>query len=216
MDEIDEAAQKNINAVKVLVVGVGGLGSSVLLNLASIGVEHFGLADFDEVSLSNLNRQYIHNQKGLGQKKVVSAKAWLQDYNSKIKVKCFDEKLTCDNSDEILAGFDIIVDCLDNWEGKFLLSVACEKLSKPLVHGGVEGYRGQVMTILPNSKKLTEIFDGQNPQAEVFRGIIAPIVSIIGAIQANEVLNLVLGKEVLSNKILMYDVETNESRRIDL
>lgn len=219
LDNIDELAQKKINSMRVLVVGVGGLGSAVLVNLASIGIENFGLVDFDVVSVSNLNRQYVHSEKTLGIKKVLSAKTWLEGYNSKIKVEGFDIKLDISHPItyhlSLITNYDIIVDCLDNWESKFLLEKICQKLSKPLVHGGVEGFRGQVMTILPNSKKLSDIFNF-GEKVEIFRGIISPIVSVIGALQAKEVLNLILGEKVLSDEILMYDIDKNEIKRISL
>lgn len=203
--------QKKINDTKVLVCGLGGLGSAVITNLACVGVENFGFLDCDIIDESNFNRQYIHNSKNIGVKKTTSSQEWVKNYNPAAHIELFETRLCQENCEDIIKNFDIVVDCFDNWESKFLLNESCVKLSKPLVFAGVEGSKGQVMTIFKSTclECVLSRSDG-----EVFRGITSPIVSIIGAIQANEVINIILNKPVLKDTILLYDLSKHEMKKI--
>lgn len=208
--------QKKLNKLKVLVCGAGGLGSSVLTNLACIGIETIGIIDFDRVSVSNLNRQFIHNEDNINNFKVVSAEKWLKKYNSNIKTNLYDIKLTDDNTEEIILSYDIAVDCFDNWESKFLLNKICIEENIPFIHLGVENYMGQVMTIIPHKSACLECII-ENRSNKIDKGIISPIVNIIGSIGANEVINFTLNKSnLLTNTILSYDINNNTMRKIKL
>ena len=149
MPEIGFEGQKKLANSKVLVCGAGGLGSTVLLNLASLGIGHIGIIDNDIVELSNLNRQYIHSPLYLGKDKVESAKCRIEEFNKDIQIKTFKTRLNAENYKNIVDGYNFIVDCFDSFESKFLLNDIALDMKIPLVHGGVTGFCGQVMTIIP-------------------------------------------------------------------
>ncbi len=201
----DEKLQKKIADTKVLVCGAGGLGSSVLVNLAGLGVINIGIMDFDVVEIHNLNRQFIHSEKNISKLKTQSAKEYLLNFNSSLQVDLFDIKFAGSNCDEIISKYDIIVDCFDSYSSKFELLKACLRLNKTLVHGGVQEYFGQVM-VVDNQSSCYQCFLSENIDVKQKKGIISPVVSIIGSIQAMEVFKIIANKDdVLKNTILFYD-----------
>ncbi len=152
--KLDLKGKKKLANSKVLYVcGAGGLGSTVLLNLASLGIGHIGIIDNDIVELSNLNRQYIHSPLYLGKDKVESAKCRIEEFNKDIQIKTFKTRLNAENYKNIVDGYNFIVDCFDSFESKFLLNDIALDMKIPLVHGGVTGFCGQVMTIIPKESK---------------------------------------------------------------
>ena len=191
MPEIGFEGQKKLANSKVLVCGAGGLGSTVLLNLASLGIGHIGIIDNDIVELSNLNRQYIHSPLYLGKDKVESAKC---------------TRLNAENYKNIVDGYNFIVDCFDSFESKFLLNDIALDMKIPLVHGGVTGFCGQVMTIIPKESACLRCILPQDEQEYMVKGIVSPTVSTIASIESMEVLKLILNiGEPLINKILVFD-----------
>lgn len=205
--------QKKLAQSKVLVCGCGGLGSSVITNLISLGVENLILLDCDIVEISNFNRQFIHKEKNLGQLKTLSAKEFVEGFNSRIKVKLINQKLNNQNVEEIVAKIDCVVDCFDNWEAKFLLNKYCVNKKIPLVHGGVEKNYGQVFSVLSPQTACLECFlSGKNSVAN--KEILAPTVNLIGSIMANEILKILLKKTSEISVILRYDLRKNEFKKI--
>ena len=142
--------QERLITSKVLVMGAGGLGSGVIMNLAAIGVGQIKIVDCDVVDETNLNRQIIHKYKNIGRAKVMSAKDWIQEFNPDIKVELDKTKLHELNYFNTIENYDIIVDCFDTNEAKYMLNEIAIRHNKILVHGGVRGFRGQVTTIIPN------------------------------------------------------------------
>lgn len=205
--EVGIKGQKKLSDAKVLVCGAGGLGSTVIVNLASLGVGHIGIIDNDTVELSNLNRQYIHNLSSLKHPKTDSAKAWVQNYNRDIQTETFKIRLDKKNYIDIVAKYDILADCFDSFESKFLLNDISLKMQKPLIHAGVTEFSGQVMTIIPNkSACLRCIFPDANLDACVAKGVVSPAVSLIASVQSMEILKLIINKgSLLTNKILSID-----------
>lgn len=216
LNEIQKEGQERLNAAKVLIAGVGGLGSSVAYNLACLGVHNLGLLDYDRVEASNLNRQILHNEPSLGLKKTTSAKQTLQNFNSNIEIVehnlIYEEK----NGKELLKNYDIIMDCFDNFQSKFLLNKHCVELNKPLIHAGVEKLSGQVMSILPNKTACLSCLLEEKINMEVDKAIISPIINIIGSIASYEATKFILGKEdeLSTNQILIYDLKTNTIRKV--
>ena len=206
-DGITKEAQEKLFASRVLVMGAGGLGSGVIMNLAALGVGQIKIIDGDILEESNLNRQIIHKYKNIGRAKVISAKDWVQEFNPDIKVELDKIRINELNYFNIIQGYDIIVDCFDSYESKYMLNEIALRHNKVLIHGGVQGFRGQVTTIVPTKTGCLSCVM-QKPQAfkdEIFASI-SPVVNLISSLQAQEVLKVVTGVgEPLLNKILIFD-----------
>ena len=215
LKELGVEGQNKLLGAKVLVAGAGGLGSSVISNLACLGVGMLGIVDFDRLEQSNFNRQYIYKSDELGKEKVFLAKKWVESYNPDIKVRAYNLKLDETNYKEILNDYDIVIDCFDSFESKFLLNKACVRAEKILIHGGVQEFMGQVMTVIPHkSACLACVFDEYEPNLPP-KGILSPIINVIGSIQALEAVKIILGKEnLLTNTILSYDCMEHKLKKL--
>lgn len=216
LPEIGLEGQKKLLLARVLVVGIGGLGSSVLYYLASSGVGNLGIIDFDKVDLSNLHRQVIHSSKDIGKSKVTSAKEKINQINPDVNITTFEKKLNEENVEQILKDFDIVVDCLDTFKDKFLINDYCLKLNKKLIHAGSVGYEGQLLTIIPGkSISLRDLFadgvpsDSRGGCREV--GVLPTCVGVLSTLQANEVLKIILGiGKLYTNRILKFNALTGK------
>ena len=144
LPEVGEEGQKKLAESRVLVVGAGGLGSPVSLYLAAAGVGTIGIADFDRVDVSNLQRQILYREQDIGKAKAELAAEQLQSRNHSVQVEVYPEGITAENAEEILAKFDVIVDASDNFPTRYLLSDTCMKLGKPDVYGAICEFAGQV------------------------------------------------------------------------
>ncbi|ACJ17112.1 molybdenum cofactor biosynthesis protein MoeB [Thermococcus onnurineus NA1] len=210
--------QEKLKNSKVAVVGVGGLGSPVAYYLAAAGIGTLLLIDEQTPELSNLNRQVLHWEEDLDKNsKPISAKWKLERFNSDIKIETFVGRLSEENIDEILEGVEVIVDCLDNFETRFLLDDYAQRKKIPLVHGAVEGTYGQVTTIVPGfTKSLREIFPNVGRKKEKFP-ILGATAGVIGTLQAMEVVKLLTGiGEPLLNKLLIVDLAFNTFDVVEL
>ena len=158
---VEEEGQEKLLKSSVLVVGAGGLGSPALMYLAAAGVGRIGIIDNDTVSSSNLQRQIIHNSSWVGKSKVESASNWIKGLNSDIDVVEMEDRLTHENSLEILSGYDVIIDGTDNFQSRYLIGDACEILDKPWIFGSIHRFEGQVSTFNhnggPNSVSYTHL-----------------------------------------------------------
>lgn len=204
--EIGVEGQNKLLNSKVLVCGAGGLGSTVILNLAALGVGNIGIVDNDVLELSNLNRQYIHGLSNLGHDKVKSAKDRIEGFNRDIKIETYKTRLNFENYRDIVNGYDIIVDCFDSFESKFLLNDIALDMEKPLVHGGVTEFRGQVMTVIPKKTACLRCVFPQDEQEYIVKGVVSPAVATIASIESMEILKLILSiGTLLMDKMLVYD-----------
>ncbi|WAV88762.1 molybdopterin-synthase adenylyltransferase MoeB [Oxalobacter aliiformigenes] len=211
LPQIGIQGQEKLGKARVLIVGAGGLGSPVALYLAAAGVGTIGLLDFDEVELSNLQRQVIHSTRDIGRPKVASAKDRIRALNPAVNVEVFNTKLTSENALEIMAGYDIIVDGTDNFQSRYLINDACVLLRKPDVYGSIYRFDG-----------LASVFDARkgpcyrclypDPPAPGTvpscgeAGVVGVISGMIGTIQANEVVKLIVGGgEPLIGRLLSLD-----------
>ena len=217
LNEIGEKGQAKLFASKVLVIGAGGLASSTLLYLASSGVGTIGVVDFDKVSLDNLPRQILYGEKDIGKFKVDAVKEKLESLNSDIHVKTYKTKLDEKNAKELFKGYDIVLDCVDNFETKFIINDVCKELSIPLVTAGVSGYAGQVMVVTPKSKHdFKSIFSTlplniSKEDKDADRGVFPLAVATVSNIQCNEVLKLLLDiGDHLIDKMLVIDTSNNK------
>lgn len=204
-----EAGQERLKAARVLVVGAGGLGSPASLYLAAAGIGTVGLADFDRVELSNLQRQILHSTADLGRLKAVSGRETLQALNPAVQVPIYKEALTCDSLKELLQRepYDMVVDAVDDPLTKFAINDACVALQKPYVHGGILGFQGQLMTYVPGAGAcLRCLFPEAPAQRGGKNGVLGAVPAVIGSLQAAEVIKYLLGiGELLTGRLLTYD-----------
>ncbi len=216
IERIGIEGQNKLLQSKVLVCGAGGLGSTVIANLASLGIGKIGIVDNDCLELSNLNRQYIHKFNNLGEIKVKSAKKWINEFNPEIEVKTYLIRLDESNYNDIVSEYNLIIDCFDSFHSKFLLNKIAIKTDKTLIHGGVSEFFGQVTTIVPNK---TACLNCVLPQEDEFvlKGVLSPAVSLIASIQAMETVKVILNiGENLENKFLSYNGLNMSFRTINL
>ena len=218
---VDFDGQEKLKDSKMLIVGLGGLGCAAAQYLTAAGVGHLTLLDFDTVSLSNLQRQVLHCDARLEMPKVESAKIALLQLNPHVKIDTINAKLDEEKLAEILPHFDIILDCTDNVEIRNQLDRQCEKAKVPLISGAAIRMEGQVSVFTyepgtPSYRDLSQLF-GQNLLSCVEAGVLAPIVGIIGAIQALEAIKvqLKIGKN-LCGRLLMIDGFSMNVREIKL
>lgn len=216
--QVGEAGQERLLNAKVLVAGAGGLGSTVITSLSAVGVGTLGIVDQDTIELSNLNRQYIHMPKSLGKAKVTSAKSWVNTFNPDIEVVPYQTRLTLENYEDIIPGYDLVVDCFDSFDSKFTLNKACVQSSKTLIHGGVTEFYGQVITIIPGKSSCTScIFPEKQSNDYVTKGVISPAVSFIASVQAMEVIKVLLNIDsLLVDTLLCYDGLAQSVKKISL
>ena len=210
---IGQDGQNKLLSAKVLVCGCGGLGSFVIANLAALGIGNIGLVDDDSVEISNFNRQFLHNT--IGEKKVLSAQKWINTFNPEINTKTYETRLNISNYSDIIKDYEIIVDCFDSYESKFLLNDIAVKDKKILIHGGVSEFYGQATVIKPGTPCLRCLFD--YVEDNVPKGIISPVVSVIASIQAVEVTKQILNlPNTLEGLLLTYNGIKNEFKKLQM
>lgn len=220
LPEVGGKGQQKIARSRMLIVGAGGLGSPAALYLAAAGVGTIGLIDSDVVDLSNLQRQVIHHTPDLGRPKVLSAKEKIQALNPDVNVLMFEDRLSARNALELVRGYDIVIDGVDNFPTKFLINDACFFAEKPLVHGGILRFDGRVFTIIPKQSACYRcVFRHPPPPGLVAScqeaGVIGVLAGIIGTIQATEALKLVLGVgRPLTDRMLDFDARRTTFREI--
>lgn len=210
IEEIGLEGQKKIMASKVLVIGVGGLGSPVIQYLAASGVGTLGVADFDEVELHNLNRQIIHTESSVGLSKVKSAETFVENFNHQVIFTGIEEKINENNAEKILSQYDIIVDGSDNFSTRYLVNDTCVKLKKTLVYGSILGFSGQVAVFNHNgSKNLRDIFpeppfDEDMPDCDSL-GVLGALPGIIGSMMALQTLKIITDLPVSVNQLTLVN-----------
>jgi adenylyltransferase/sulfurtransferase len=209
MDDVGPEGQAALLDSSVLVVGAGGLGAPVLQYLAAAGVGHLGIADDDVVELSNLQRQVIHGNDDVGRPKVDSAREFIEQLNPDIEVTTRETRVTQDNVESLIEGYDVVVDASDNFPTRFLLNDACMLAGVPLSHGAVYQFEGQATTITGRPCYRC-LFPEAPPEGAVpdcaTAGVLGVLPGTIGAIQATEVVKLLMGLgETLHGRLLAYD-----------
>jgi sulfur-carrier protein adenylyltransferase/sulfurtransferase len=209
--EVGEEGQAKLLKAKVLLMGAGGLGSPAALYLAAAGVGTLGLIDMDVVDVSNLQRQILHTQERTGMAKTESAKIAIQALNPDVKVVPFQERLTSENVLRVLDGFDMVLDGGDNFPTRYLLNDACVVQKKPNIHGSIFRFEGQCTTFLPGKGPCYRCLYPAPPPPDMApscaeAGVLGVLPGIIGLMQANEAIKLILGKgEPLVGRLLTFD-----------
>jgi molybdopterin/thiamine biosynthesis adenylyltransferase/rhodanese-related sulfurtransferase len=212
LPEVGEAGQAKLLASKVLLLGAGGLGSPAALYLAAAGVGTLGLVDADVVDASNLQRQILHATSRVGASKVDSAEIAIKDLNPDVKVVKFQERLDSSNVERIFSGFDVVVDGCDNFPTRYLVNDASVFMKKPVVHGSIFRFEGQVTSFVPGSGGPCYrcLYPEPPPPALApscqEAGVLGILPGVIGVLQATEAIKLVLGKgDLLNGRLLTYD-----------
>lgn len=208
--EVGAGGQERLLGSRVLIVGVGALGSPAALYLAAAGVGTIGLADHDRVRLSNLQRQVIHSVEGLNQAKVEVAGRTVRRLNPDVTVEAIDETVDERNAMDLLRRFDVIVDGTDTFRARYLLSDAAYLSRKPLVHGSIFRIEGQVTVFIPGRGCYRCLYPEPPPpgaiEASEAVGVFAALPGIVGTIQAAETIKLLLGMgDGLINRVLLHD-----------
>ena len=216
--------QKKLLMSKVFILGMGGLGSPISIYLASAGIGNLGIADFDNVELSNLQRQVLFDQKSINKSKVEVAKKKLLSINSKLKIDIYKKKITKKNIDKIINNYDVIVDGSDNFQTKYLINDSCIKNKKTLVSAALRGFEAQITTIKgwvksKNNPCYRCMFPEMNKDDynESYQdcGIIGGIAGIAGSLQSVEVIKEILGiGKNLVGELLIIDLLFDKFRKI--
>lgn len=222
LPEVGVAGQEKICNARVLCIGTGGLGSPLGLYLAAAGVGTLGMVDFDVVDFSNLQRQVVHGESTVGKLKVDSAKARLTDLNSSIDVVTYNTRLTSENALGIFQDYDIIVDGTDNFPTRYLANDACVLLGKPYIYGSILRFEGQASVFYSKEGPCYRCLYPEPPPPGLVPscaegGVLGILPGIVGLIQANEVIKLILGKgETLVGRLLLFDALTMKFREMKL
>ncbi len=222
LPDVDVAGQQRLLDSRVLIIGAGGLGSPVAMYLAAAGVGQLVLVDFDEVDLSNLQRQILHGSHDLGRPKVESARDTLAVINPEVNVIAINKKLEGEALLAEVATADVVVDASDNFATRFAVNDACVAAKKPLVSGAAIRMEGQV-SVFHNERPDSPCYrclyrdEGELAQTCSENGVLAPVVGIIGTIQATEVLKVLLGiGDTLDGRLLLLDALSMEWRSMKL
>ncbi len=220
LPKVGSEGQEHLLKSSVLVVGAGGLGSPALMYLTAAGVGRIGIIDNDSVSVSNLQRQIIHNSAWIDRPKVESASNWISGLNSDVDVIEINDRLTHENSLEILEDYDVIIDGTDNFQSRYLIGDTCEILGKPWIFGSIHRFEGQVSTFnLNDGPNYRDLFPTPPPLELAPNcseaGVLGVLPGIVGTIQATEAIKVILGiGECLSGKLLAIDALSMEMRAL--
>lgn len=219
---MDVAGQQELVDATVLIVGMGGLGCPAAMYLSAAGVGHLVIADDDTVEITNLQRQIAHEQSNLGESKVSSAETTLKGLNPDVRITQIKNRLEGDLLEQVVVSADVVVDASDNFNTRFAVNQSCLKNKKPLVSGAAIRMEGQVA-----------VFDSENPESPCYQclysecddddascsqnGVMAPLVGIIGSVQAMETIKLITGiGNSLVGRLLLLDAATMQWREMKL
>ncbi|HEX8735926.1 MAG TPA: molybdopterin-synthase adenylyltransferase MoeB, partial [Pyrinomonadaceae bacterium] len=222
LPEVGLEGQKKLKAARVLMIGTGGLGSPLGLYLAAAGIGTLGIVDFDVVDESNLQRQIIHGTKDVGRPKIASAKDRLQDINPNTKIEAFETRLTSENALKLFADFDVVVDGTDNFPTRYLVNDASVLTGKPNVYGSIFRFEGQASVFWAEKGACYRCLYPEPPPPGLVPscaegGVLGVLPGIVGTIQANEVIKVILGAEgILLNRLLLFDAWKMRFRELKL
>jgi sulfur-carrier protein adenylyltransferase/sulfurtransferase len=223
MPEVGVGGQRRLKAARVLMIGTGGLGSPAGLYLAAAGVGTLGLVDFDVVEESNLQRQIIHGTKDVGRPKIESARDRLRDVNPHVRIETYEARLTSENALELFRGYDVVVDGTDNFPTRYLVNDACVLAGRPNVYGSIFRFEGQASVFWAERGACYRCLYPEPPPPGLVPscaegGVLGVLPGIVGAIQANETIKLLLGATdgALVNRLLLFDAWRMRFRELKL
>lgn len=219
LPQLGVKGQKRLKESSVLLVGLGGLGATVLASLVMAGVGSIGLVDGDVVSISNLQRQVIYTERQVGTPKTVAAEDYVRDHNSNVKVQRYPEYLTVDNAERLIREYDLVINGTDNFPTRYLVNDVSVLCRKPLVDGSILRFEGQVAIFAPGSGCYRCLYP-KAPAGNLVPtcadvGVLGPVASIVGALQANEAIKLLAGIEpTLRGKLILLDLLSGMIRTV--
>lgn len=221
LPEIGIEGQQRLAAARVLIIGLGGLGSPVAMYLAAAGVGHLELVDGDQVDLSNLQRQIVHSTADIGQNKVASARTNLARLNPEIRISTHNRVLDATALEAAVTRVDLVLDCSDNFATRFALNAACVAARTPLVSGAAIRWEGQVAVFAAHDEDpcyhCLYGSHGNDDQSCTHNGVVAPVVGIIGSVQACEAIKLLTGAgKPLRARLLVLDALNMQWRELKL
>jgi len=221
LKQVGVIGQKKISSSKVLIVGIGGLGCPVTLYLSNLGIINIGIVDHDKVDFSNLNRQILFNTRDVGKFKVIQAKKKLLEVNKNIKINSYKEKITRKNVQNILNKYDIICDCSDNFETRYLLNDFCLKNKKILISAAISKFEAHIFNFnFYKNIPCYRCFMPEIPEEENkcdTEGILPTVAGIAGTLQANEVVKSILSiNNELVGKMIVFNTLNLNFRKIKL
>ncbi len=222
LSEVGESGQRKLLGAKVLVIGLGGLGSAASYYLAAAGVGHLGLVDSDKVEISNLQRQILYSTDSIGVPKTVSAEKTLLSLNPDIQITTFQERLTSENAGRIIHDYDIVVDACDNLPTRYVMSHACYSSGKPYVHGSIFQFEGMATVFLPTEGPCYRCLYPEPPPEDMMPGpqdigLLGVLPGVIGVIEATETIKLILNiGRSLSGRMLIYDALSMEFQEVNI
>jgi adenylyltransferase/sulfurtransferase len=215
--DFGEAGQLCLKKAHVLIAGTGGLGSPNAVNLAYAGIGKLTLIDCDSVDLSNLNRQTLHWEKDIGVPKVFSGSEKLKQMNSKTEIVPLNVRITAHNAEHLLAGVDLVMDCMDNMETRFILNEWCVMKGIPLIHGGIRGMEGQVTTIIPGKTPCLECIYPRGIEGKKPFPVFGATPALVASLQTMEAIKLLAGfGDLLTGKMLFMSGESMEFTMIKI
>ncbi|MBI4808338.1 MAG: molybdopterin-synthase adenylyltransferase MoeB [Nitrosomonadales bacterium] len=222
LPEIGIEGQQRLSAAHALIIGAGGLGSPAALFLASSGVGHLTLCDDDVVDLTNLQRQIIHRTSAVGKAKVISAQETLTDINPEVGITALKERVDETRLAQLVAAADVVLDCSDNFATRYTLNRVCHAARKPLVSGAATRFEGQVSVFdfRRDDSPCYNCLYPEHGESEETRcavmGVFAPLVGIIGSMQAAEALKVLTGMETLCGRMVLLNAARMEVRTVRL
>jgi len=220
---IGEAGQIKIMKSKILLIGLGGLGSPSAYYLTGAGVGTIGIIDNDTVDISNLHRQIIHFSNDRNIPKVESAAQKMKALNPEVKINSYHQNIEPDNIIDIISEYDFVISATDTFRSKFLINDACFFAKKPLSHAGITQWHGQAMTIIPGETACFRCLFNEAPVEDEHAdkkdiGVFGPAAGILGLIQSTEAIKYITGntKDLLTDQILSLNIKTMENQKIKM
>ena len=222
LPEVGGSGQQKMLEARVLLLGAGGLGSPAAYYLAAAGIGNLGIVDFDQVDLSNLQRQIIHSTERIGMLKTESAKKTIEALNPDVEVTLYNEKLDSSNIMKLIEDYDYVIDGSDNFPTRYLVNDACVMKNKTIIHGSIYRFEGQVTVFKPGDGPCYRCLYPEPPPPGMVPncqegGVLGVLAGVIGNLQVVEVLKLVLGiGKTLVGKLIIYDALNTEFRNLRL
>ncbi|MCP4132493.1 MAG: HesA/MoeB/ThiF family protein [bacterium] len=211
-----DEVQDKLKQSRVFIAGVGGLGSSLLYHLTAVGVGTLVIADYDDVDISNLNRQFLHKDRSVGSKKVDSAFDSLSSFNPDIEIIRVYDKLDKKNTGALVGEADLIIDCLDNFKTRHILNRVSVANNIPMIHAGVANFQGQITFLAPPETACLACFFPDKDKKGIFY-VTGATAGVMGSLQAVEAIKYLTGiGENLKNKLLFWDGLANRFESVNL